>query len=389
MSGRLKRCFSLDDFETEARRVLPRFIHGFISGGSETEAGVRDNRAAFAEYAFVPRALVGVPDRVQSTTLFGREYASPFGVAPMGAAALCGYRAELAMARAAEDAQIPMVLSASSLIALEEVRREHPSGWYQAYVPGDVARIEGVLDRVGRAGYETIVVTADVPVDANRENNLRNDFRLPVVVTPRVVRDCALHPHWFFGTLLRTLWRHGMPHFENMGATRGPPVFSKNLRRDAAKRDELSWEHVAFIRKRWPGKLVIKGILSREDARRAREAGTDGIILSNHGGRQLDGAIAPFRVLPEIVADSGDMPVMMDSGIRRGTDILKALALGARFVFVGRPMLFAAALAGEAGVAHAIALMKAEIDRDLALLGLRDVGQIGPDYVRYIRPRDR
>src|SRR5262249_29827776 len=198
--------------EAETRRLLPRFIHGFIAGGSETGAGVRDNRAAFAEYAFLPQVLVGVPGRTQRTTLFGREYAAPFGIAPMGAAALCGYRAELAMARAAEAAQIPMVLSASSLIALEEVRREHQSGWYQAYIPGDAARIGGVLDRVGRAGYETIVVTADVPVDANRENNLRNDFRLPVVVTPRVVSDCALHPHWAFGTLLRTWLRPGMPH---------------------------------------------------------------------------------------------------------------------------------------------------------------------------------
>src|SRR5579883_183166 len=376
MSRRLERCFSLDDFESEALRLLPRFIHGFISGGCETEAGVRDNRAAFAEYAFVPRALVGVPNRIQRATRFG--------IAPMGAAALCGYRADIAMARAAEAARIPMILSASSLIALEEVRRENPTGWYQAYIPGDAARIEPLLERVRAVGYETIVVTADVPVDANRENNLRNDFRLPVVVTPRIIRDCALHPNWVFGTLLRTLSRHGVPHFENMDAVRGPPVFSKNLRRDAAKRDELSWEHIALIRRRWSGKLIVKGILSREDARLARETGVDGIILSNHGGRQLDGAIAPFRVLPEIVADSGDMPVMMDSGIRRGTDILKALALGARFVFIGRPVLFAAALAGEAGVSRAITLMKAEVDRDLALLGLRDIARIGPDYVRRI-----
>jgi L-lactate dehydrogenase (cytochrome) len=384
MSRRLDRCFSLDDFEAEARRLLPRFIHGFIAGGCETEAGVRDNRAAFAEYALVPRVLIGVPNRTQRVMLFGHEYAAPFGVAPMGAAALCGYRADIAMARAAGGGGIPMVLSASSLVRLEEVRSEAPNAWYQAYIPGDFGRIDAVLDRVQAAGYETVVVTTDVPVDANRENNLRNDFRLPVVVTPRIIRDCALHPHWVFGTFLRTLRRHGMPHFENMDAVRGPPVFSKNLRRNAAKRDELSWAHIAHIRKRWPGKVVLKGILSRADARLARESGVDGIILSNHGGRQLDGAIAPFRVLPEIVADSGDMPVMMDSGIRRGTDILKALAFGARLVFIGRPMLFAAALAGEAGVAHAIALLKAEIDRDLALLGLRDIARIGPDYVRRI-----
>jgi L-lactate dehydrogenase (cytochrome) len=167
-----------------------------------------------------------------------------------------------------------------------------------------------------------------------------------------------------------------------MDAVRGPPIFSRNQLRNTEKRDELTWEHIALIRKRWPGKLVIKGILAREDARIARETGADGIILSNHGGRQLDGAIAALRVLPEIVADAPDFPVMIDGGVRRGSDVLKALALGACFIFVGRPMLFAAAVAGEAGVAHAIALLKAEIDRDLALLGLKDIARLGPDCLR-------
>jgi L-lactate dehydrogenase (cytochrome) len=264
------------------------------------------------------------------------------------------------------------------------VRREGPTAWYQLYVPGDAARIEPVTERALAAGYDTIVVTADVPVAANRENNLRNGFRLPVVATPQVMGDCALHPAWLFGTLVRTLLNHGMPHFENMDAERGPPIFSRQLR-NVTGRDELSWDHIALIRKRWPGKLVIKGILSREDARIAADAGVDGIILSNHGGRQLDGAIAPLRALPEIAADHADMPVMLDGGIRRGSDIAKALALGARFVFIGRPMIFAAALAGEAGVAHAIALLMAEIDRNLALLGMTDIAQLTPECVRRIR----
>lgn len=384
MPNRLKRYFSLDDFEATARRRLPRLIHGFIAGGAETEAGVRDNRAAFQDYAFVPRVLVNVKERAQRVSLFGRDYAAPFGIAPIGAAALCGYRADIVMARAAAAAGLPMVLSGSSLVPLEAVRREGPTAWYQLYIPGDAARIEPVIDRALAADYDTIVVTADVPVAANRENNLRNGFRLPVVVTPQVLADCALHPGWLLGTLFRTLLNHGMPHFENMDAVRGPPIFSRRLR-NVSGRDELNWEHIALIRKRWPGRLVIKGILSREDARIAADAGADGIILSNHGGRQLDSAIAPLRVLPEIAADHTNMPVMIDGGIRRGTDIVKALALGARFVFIGRPMIFAAALAGEAGVAHAIALLKAEIDRDLALLGLTDIAQLGPECVRRIR----
>ena len=387
MPDRLKRYFSLDDFEAAARRSLPRLIHGFIAGGAETEAGVRDNRAAFQDYAFVPRVLMNVRERTQRVSLFGRDYAAPLGIAPIGAAALCGYRADIVMARAAAAADLPMVLSGSSLIPLEAVRREGPTAWYQLYIPGDAARIEPVIDRALAADYDTIVVTADVPVAANRENNLRNGFRLPVAVTPQVMADCALHPGWLFGTLIRTLLNHGMPHFENMDAAKGPPIFSRRLR-NVAGRDELNWEHIALIRKRWPGKLVIKGILSREDARIAADAGADGIILSNHGGRQLDGAIAPMRVLPEIVADHANMPVMIDGGIRRGTDIVKALALGAHFVFIGRPMIFAAALAGEASVAHAIALLMSEIDRDLALLGLTDIAQLGPECVRRIRGLD-
>ena len=385
MPNRLKRFYALDDFEVAARRLLPRLIHGYIAGGAETEAGVRDNCSAFQDYAFVPRVLVNVKKRAQRVSLFGRDYAAPFGIAPIGAAALCGYRADIVMARAAAAAGLPMVLSGASLIPLEAVRREGPTAWYQLYVPGDAARIEPVIDRALAAGYDTIVVTADVPVAANRENNLRNGFRLPIVATPRVVRDCALHPGWLFGTLVRTLLNHGMPHFENMDAERGPPIFSRNQKRNVVGRDELSWEHIALIRKRWPGRLVIKGILSRADARIAADAGADGIILSNHGGRQLDGAIAPLRVLPEIVADHADMPVMLDGGIRRGSDIAKALALGARFVFIGRPMIFAAALAGEAGVSHAIALVMAEIDRDLALLGVTDIAELEPGCVRRIR----
>jgi L-lactate dehydrogenase (cytochrome) len=368
----LKHCYSLEDFEVAARQHLPRLIHGFVAGGAETEAGIRDNRAAFQDYAFVPQVLRNVAGRSQEVALFGRNYAAPFGIAPMGAAALCGYRADIAMARAAADANLPMLVSAAGLISLEDVRRECPAAWCQLYIPGDDRRIAAMVDRAGAAGYDTLVVSADVPVPANRENNLRNGFRLPIVPTMQVMADCALHPGWLFGTLMRTLLSHGMPHFENMDALRGPPIFSKNQVRNTEKRDELAWAHIDLIRKRWPGNLIIKGILACDDARMAREA----------GARQLDGAIAALRVLSEIVADNPDLTVMIDGGFRRGTDVLKALALGAKFVFVGRPMLFAAAVAGEAGVARAIALLKAEIARDLALLGLKDIAELRPDCLR-------
>jgi L-lactate dehydrogenase (cytochrome) len=235
---------------------------------------------------------------------------------------------------------------------------------------------------VAAAGYDTFVVTADVPVAPNRENNIRNGFQVPLAITPRVLWDTITHPDWLLNTWARTVLNHGMPHFENMDAQRGPPVLSKNLIRNIGARDQLAWKHVELIRKRWNGKLVVKGLVSPEDARIARESGVDGVMLSNHGGRQLDYTVSALRTLPEIAAKANGMTVMVDGGIRRGTDIIKALALGADFVWVGRPFLYAAVAAGEAGVTRAITLLRDEIDRDLALLGIRSLSEITPDLVR-------
>src|SRR5690606_4533102 len=188
-----------------------------------------------------------------------------------------------------------------------------------------------------------------------------------------LIWDGLTHPRWTAGTFIQTLCRHGVPHFENNYATRGAPIVSRNVLRDFSDRAHLCWDWLKAIRGNWPGKLVVKGVLAEQDARMAVEHGVDGIIVSNHGGRQLDGAIAPLRALPGIVRACPGVPVMMDSGIRRGTDVLKALALGARLVFVGRPFGFAAALAGQRGVEHAMDLLQAEITRDAALLGLTDI----------------
>jgi L-lactate dehydrogenase (cytochrome) len=378
----LRRYLSLDDFEATARRRLPKFIYGYIAGAVETDAALADNRRAFEEYGFVPRVLNDVSGREQTTKLFGKTYAAPFGIPPMGSAALCAYRGDVVLTRAAAAINVPMILSASSLISLEDVRRENPAAWYQAYLAGDVSRIEPLVDRVAAAGYDTFVVTADVPVPPNRENNIRNGFRIPLAITPRIAWDTVTHPHWLFGTWARTFLNHGMPHFENMDARRGPPVLAKNLMRNIGKRDQLAWKHVELIRKRWNGRLVVKGLIAPADARIARECGVDGVIVSNHGGRQLDYTMSSLRTLPEIASEAGGMTVMLDGGIRRGTDVLKALALGAQFVFVGRPMLYAAVAGGEAGVQRALTLLKDEIDRDMALLGIRSIGEISSDLVR-------
>jgi L-lactate dehydrogenase (cytochrome) len=319
------------------------------------------------------------------TELLGRRYAAPFGIAPMGASALSAYRGDLVFARAAAAAGIPMILSGSSLIRLEEVRQEGPTAWYQAYLPGEPDRIEPLVDRVLAAGFDTFVLTVDVPVSANRENNVRNGYSLPLRPNPRLAWEGISHPRWLFGTALRTLWKHGMPHFENMDVHRGPPVLSSNLIRAIGRRDQLAWEHLELIRRRWPGHLIVKGVLAREDARIARESGADGVIVSNHGGRQLDGAISPLRALPEIAAEAGGMAVMLDGGVRRGTDVLKALALGAQFVFIGRPFLCAAAVAGEPGMRHAITLLWEEIHRNMAMLGITELRQMTGEMLMRIR----
>jgi L-lactate dehydrogenase (cytochrome) len=371
---RLRKILALDDFEAPARRYLPRPMYGYVSGGAETNASLRANRTAFDDYAFVPRVLVDVSARSTKTALFGLTYDAPFGIAPMGGSSMAAYQGDIVLARAAAAANVPMIMSGASLTRLEDVRAAGRTTWFQAYLPGEDTAIKTLVERVARAGFDTLVLTVDVPVGANRENNVRSGFNRPLRPTLRLAWDSLLRPRWLFGMLLRTLVLHGMPHFENTG-TRAP-LITRTAERYSGPRDKLSWPHLELMRRIWKGRLVLKGVLDPRDARTARECGVDGIIVSNHGGRQLDGSLAPLHALPAVAAEARGMTVMMDSGIRRGTDALKALALGAQFVFVGRPFLYAAAIAGEAGVRHGINLLREEVDRDMALLGITALEQM-------------
>lgn len=378
----LRRMLSLHDFEDAARRRLPRPIFGYIAGAAEDNASLRDNRAAFGDFAFVTRVLRDVSQRSQSVELFGERYSSPFGIAPMGINALSTYRGDLVLARAARRMGIASVMSGTSLITMEDVARDSPGTWFQAYLPGDQARIDALIDRVERAGFHTLVVTVDTPISANRENNIRTGFSTPLRPSLRLAWDGLVRPRWVAGTFLRTLLRHGMPHFENSFATRGAPIVSSTVLRDFSARDHLSWRHIEAIRRRWKGPLVVKGLLSVEDVLQAQRTGADGVVLSNHGGRQLDGAVSPMRVLEDVVAAVGpSYPVLVDGGFRRGSDVLKAIALGARLVLVGRPFNYAAAVAGEAGVLLAITLLRDEVDRNLAMLGATGCSELGPQHI--------
>jgi L-lactate dehydrogenase (cytochrome) len=360
--------------------VLPRPIFGYISGGSETDASLRGNREAFAEYQFMPRVLVSTRGRHQKTTLLGRTYDLPFGFPPMGGTALAAYQGDAVLARVAAELNIPMIQSGASLTKLERLKEVGPTAWFQAYLPGAPEIIVPLVERAQNAGFDTLVLTVDVPVMANRENNVRNGYSSPLKPNPRLAWDCLVRPQWLFGTFCRTVINHGMPHLENMGFER-VPVLSGSVERPRLSRDGLSWEHLELMRRIWKGKLVIKGILAKDDVRIARESGVDGVMVSNHGGRQLDGAVSPLRALPGVVSEAGNMAVMLDSGVRRGTDVLKALALGAHFVFVGRPFLYAATIAGAAGVRHAATLLREEISRDMAMLGISSLADMRREFL--------
>lgn len=270
MSDPLRRMLSLHDFEAAARRILPKPLYAYVSGAVEDGQSERGNRRAYDDYGFRPKVLVDVSRRSTRCTVLGREYAAPVGVAPMGIAALTSYRGDVMLARAAAEAGVPCIMSGSSLIRLETVMEAAPGTWFQAYLPGDGAQIAALIDRVAAAGVDTLVLTVDTPVAANRENNVRAGFSTPLRPSVGLAWQGVTHPRWLIGTFLRTLARHGMPHFENNYATRGAPILSGNVLRDFSDRGHLNWQHVAAIRKTWKGRMVLKGILHPDDARAAR-----------------------------------------------------------------------------------------------------------------------
>jgi len=367
---RTPRAYNLLDFEALARRALPRAMFSYIQNGAEDEVSMRRNREVFERYAFVPRMLNDVSARHQKITLFGREYDSPCGISPVGLGAMYAYRGDVMLARAAARRNVPYVLSGASLTRLETVAQAAPHAWFQAYLTGDAQEIRRLLRRAAQAGYRQLVLTVDIPVSVSPDRYIRNGFSSPLRPSLDLAWQGLSHPRWLLGTFLRTLLMQGMPHLENFRAERGNPVLSPSIQKDIRNRDSFDWSHVRVARDAWQGDLIIKGILSAEDALKCRDAGADGIIVSNHGGRSVDGAAAPLGVLQDVVAAVPGLVVMMDSGIRRGADVLKALALGARCVFAGRPFNYALAAGGLRGVLHALALMREEIDRDMALLGI-------------------
>lgn len=380
-----REAYNIEDLRRIAAARLPRIAYDFLERGAEEEVTLAANRAAFERMRFQPRTLVDVSKRSQKTTLWGKTFDAPFGVAPTGASGMYCFDADVKIARAARRANLPCVLSTASFVPMERVIQEAGGMlWFQLYMSKDLATAERLVKRALAAGFEALVLTTDIPVAGNREFNRRNKFEIPLRLGPRQMLDGLLHPRWLAGVFLRTLLTSGIPRFQNLDVNVGGRIVSTTLTGFRERREALDWEDFAWLRKLWPKKLLVKGILTVEDAQLAARYGADGIFVSNHGGRQLDCAPSPIEILPQIADAVGDrLVIMMDSGVRRGTDIVKALALGADMVFVGRATLYGASAGGEEGVLRALDLLKSEVDRVMALLGCTSVEALGPEYLRF------
>lgn len=378
---------NVDDFRRAARRRLPRIAFDAIDGGAGDEVTLRRNRAAFDDLALRPRALAPVARRDLSTTVLGEAVSLPVLLGPTGFARMAHRDAELAAARAAAAAGTVYALSTVASHEPEAVARaaDGPQ-WFQLYPPGDREACAALIARVAAAGYRALVVTVDNAVGGLRERDRRHRLAVPLRITPRLVLHGATRPRWSLDYLRGGVGRGAQGMGALFYAERGTHHPTRSLaeagRAMAGAARAITPEELHFIRESWDGPLLVKGILRGEECRMLLDLGVDGIVVSNHGGRQLDGVLATIEALPEVVrAVDGEAEVLLDGGIRRGTDVVKALALGARAVLVGRPYLFGLAAAGEAGVRGVIEVLRAEVDQTMALVGCSSVADIDPSAV--------
>jgi L-lactate dehydrogenase (cytochrome)/(S)-mandelate dehydrogenase len=378
----LEHAINIDDLRRLAKRRLPKIAYDFIEGGLEDERGIVRNEDAFAALSLVPRYGIDVSRVDQSTTLFGRTYSGPLGIAPTGIASLFRPGADLMLAEAAKAANVPFIMSGSSTGLIEDLGRLAPEhGWYQLYVARDRKISDDMIRRVQDAGLSTLVITVDVPVNSKRERNLRNGFTRPLKMTMKTKLEALRHPGWMVEYLQK-----GMPLLCNWQRYAPPGATTAEIADFVAEQTPVPvlWRDIESFRRQWPGKLVIKGIMHADDATRCASLGVDGIMVSNHGGRQLDKSPAPIEVLPAIAEAVGDrLTVMFDSGIRRGSDVVAALCLGAKYVFAGRATLYGAAAGGTAGAARALAIFKDEIGRAMMQMGAPDIRSLGPQFLTW------
>jgi len=391
---KLDKAVSIDDIRDCARRALPRIAFDFVDGGVDGETGLGRNRAAFDRWQLMPRYLVDVSQRSQTVRLFGQDYASPFGISPMGIAGFFRPGADLMLARAAARQNVPYLMSSASCDSIEEAAAAGPrTTWFQIYGTRDPAITLDLTRRAKALNVPVLLMTIDTPVIGKRERNERNGFRRPMKMTPGVILQGLARPAW----TLRYLKSGGIPMMQNWRPYAGDNPDANavaDLYGSQTPAAEQTWDILRQVRKAWDGPLAVKGVLHPADARICADIGVDGLIVSNHGARQLDHAPASIDMLPHIVDAVGDrMEILIDSGFRRGSDIAKALCLGAKAALFGRPAMFGVAAGGEAGAEKVIDIYRKELSLVMGMMGwtgLHDAGrhclfdQRNPDH----RPSD-
>src|SRR3954465_2953626 len=374
------KAINIEDLRQVARRRLPRAIFDFFDGGAEDEITLRENRAAFERVRLLPKVLVNVAKVDMKFPLLGQEAAMPLAIAPTGGISAGRAGAELMLARAAKAFGVPFTLPTPAAFTLERVAEEVGGRlWFQLYAVREREFRNRLVTRARDAGYEAMLVTVDLPVSGKRERDPRNGFRTPYNPNWRNSRDVIFKPAW-----LLEIMRHGLPGMANMEGYKFSTPKGTDIATAVGREMDpsLDWEQIKGLRELWPRKLLIKGVERPEDAEKAAAIGLDGVVVSNHGGRQLDGAAPTLDALPEIAKAVGSkITVLLDGGVRRGVDVLKARALGAHGVLTGRATLFGAMAGGEEGAKHALEILRSELERTMKLCGVRSLAEIGPEIL--------
>lgn len=372
---KLSRAACIDDLREMARRRIPRFAFDLVDGGAESERNLRRNVEAFEEIELTPRYMIDVARINTRMALFGKTYDLPFGMAPIGMLNAFWPDADLTLARLCKEENIPYVASSAASTALERLAEAADgNGMFQLYVSGSDDVTESLISRAESAQYDVLFVTADVPAAGKRDRDIRNQLAVPFRFTPEVIAQCARHPRWSLTSL-----RHGTPNVANYADLLQQATSYAEVQKTLIT-PSFSWESLQKLRDRWRGKLVVKGILHPEDADRCADMGCDGIVVSNHGGRQVAFGPSTAEVLPEIAETVNKrMTVIVDSGIRRGADIMRGKALGADFSLVGRAMAYGVGAGGRTGAERALEILKLELVRALGQLGTPSIVQVGAE----------
>ena len=376
----LNDCINVEDLRVLAKKRVPKIVFDFIEGGVDDEHGLDRNEGSFSARGLVPRYMVDISTIDQSTQLFGRTYSSAYGIAPTGGIGNYRRGGDMMLIRAAKEANIPFVMSGAATVSMEDMAREAPDhGWCQLYTAKDRSISEDMIRRADELGIQALVVTVDVPMTPNRERNKRNGFGRPLKLSLKTKLNALTKPLW-----LKDYMQHGLAPLENWRTYAPSGANAEQIGEFVATQipTSLTWADIERFRALWPRTLILKGVMRTDDAIRAADIGVDGLIVSNHGARQLDRAPAPLDVLPALDAAVGDrMTLMIDGGIRRGSDIVVALASGAKFVFLGRPTLYGTVGGGQAGSIKAVQIVRDEITKIMAQIGCPALDQLGPEFL--------